>query len=167
MVDEVSVEPSVAILEGVNINEAEGERGCREYRIEVGRRGPIEGNQSLYQGRQVFMPGTDMFRQRHTGFTVMLADEAALVTQAQTHIARVANDDALQAKQFVEVDRPTSGFANGPAPALKAILRRMLAFDGKARFGILQQQERSRTREQVAGHVRHGTAREFGQIARG
>jgi hypothetical protein len=25
---------------------------------------------------------------------------------ADTHIARVANDDALQAKQFVEVDRP-------------------------------------------------------------
>ena len=79
-----------------------------------------------------------MFRQWHTGFTVMLADETAFMTQAQTHIARVANNDALQAKQFVEVDRPASGFADGPAPALNAILRRMLALDGKARFRILQ-----------------------------
>jgi hypothetical protein len=29
------VEPSVAILEGMNVSEAEGERGCREYRIDV------------------------------------------------------------------------------------------------------------------------------------
>jgi hypothetical protein len=29
------VKPSVAILEGMNVNEAEGERGCREYRIDV------------------------------------------------------------------------------------------------------------------------------------
>src|SRR6202047_1362423 len=167
MVDEVSLQPSVAILEGVNVNEAEGERSCREDRIEVVCGSPVESNQSLYQGRQVFMPGTDMFRQRRTGFTVMLADETALMTQAQTHIARVANNDALQAKQFVEVDRPAPRLADGPAPALNAILRRMLAFDGKARFGILQQQECSSTREQVAGHVRHCGARPFGQIARG
>src|ERR1700720_860640 len=81
----------------------------------------------------------------------MLADETPLMTQAQTHIARVANNDALQAKQFVEVDRPAPSLANGPAPALNAILRRMLAFDGKARFRILQQQECSSTREQVGG----------------
>jgi hypothetical protein len=63
-------------LEGVNVNEAEGERGCREYRIEVACGGPVESNQSLYQGQQVFMPGADMFRQRQTGFAVMFADEA-------------------------------------------------------------------------------------------
>src|SRR3982074_159421 len=96
----------------------------------------------------------------------MLADETALMTQAQTHIARVANNDALQAKQFVDVDRPAPRLADGPAPALNAILRRMLAFDGKARFGILKQQERSGTREQVAGHLRHCGARPFAQIAR-
>jgi hypothetical protein len=110
------------------VNEAEGKRGCREDRIEVARGGPVESKQSLYQGHQVFMPGADMFRQRHTGIAVMLADETALMTQAQTHIARVANDDALQAKQFVEVDRPASRLADGPAPALNAILRRMLAY---------------------------------------
>ena len=81
------------------------------------------------------MSGADMFGQRHTGFAVMFADEAALMTQAQTHIARVANDDALQAKQFVEVDGLAPRLADGPAPALNAILRRMLAFDGEARFG--------------------------------
>ena len=37
----------------------------------------------------------------------------------------------------------------------------------KLDFEILQQQECSSTREQVAGHVRHGSARPFGQIARG
>jgi hypothetical protein len=54
------------------------------------------------------------------------------MTQAQTHIARVADHDALQAKQFVEVDRPAPRLADGPAPTLNTILRRMLALDGKA-----------------------------------
>jgi hypothetical protein len=36
----------------------------------------------------------------------MFADEAARMTQAQAHIACVANNDALQPKQFLEVNRP-------------------------------------------------------------
>lgn len=60
------------------------------------------------------------------------APESPLVAQAQQHKAIVADDDALQAQHFVEVERLAPGFANGSTPALNALLRRMLAFDLKA-----------------------------------
>ena len=73
-----------------------------------------------------------MLGQWHARVAIMLTDEAAFVAQAEMHEARVANDDALQPQQFVEVDRTAAGFADGPAPALDAVMRRILVLNGEA-----------------------------------
>jgi hypothetical protein len=49
----------------------------------------------------------------------------------------------LQAKQFAEIDRLASGFAEGAAPALDTLSRRMFTFNFKARAGVFQQQNGS------------------------
>jgi hypothetical protein len=65
----------------------------------------------------------------HAGIAVAVADKTPFVAQAERHKAIVTNDDALQAKQFVEIDRLASGFAEGAAPALDTLSRRMFAFN--------------------------------------
>ena len=87
--------------------------------------------QSLYQGRQVFIPGADMFRQRHTVLRSCSPTNpphpASLVAHSAYRRSRCVAGEAL-----VQVDRPIPGLADGPAPTPNTILRRMLALDGKA-----------------------------------
>ena len=63
---------------------------------------------------------------------VAVADKAALIAQAQGYKAIVADDDALQTKQFVKINRLPPGLAYRSAPALNAFLWRVLAFDLEA-----------------------------------
>ena len=132
MVDKVTVQASVSIRERVNVDKPESQDCGGKNCVKVRRSVSIEFNQSVDQGRQVFMPGADVVRQRHTRIAVAVADKAALIAQAQGYKAIVADDDALQAKKFVEIDRPPSGFADGAASVLDTILRWMLAFDFEA-----------------------------------
>ena len=78
-----------------------------------------------------------MVRQRHARFTIAFADKAAFPAQAKRYIAVVADDNALQAKQFVEIDGAASGFSDRLAPALDTILRRVFAFDLEDRAGAI------------------------------
>jgi hypothetical protein len=73
-----------------------------------------------------------MIGQRHAGFAVMLADEAAIPAKARFRKARIADDDLLQAQQLVAVEELAAGLANGAAASLDAVLRRSLALDGEA-----------------------------------
>lgn len=80
----------------------------------------------------------------------MFADEAPLGTEAERDEAIVADHDALQTQEFGTIQRMASGLTDGAAPALDAVLGRALALDGVARSRFLQQQEGSRTCEEMA-----------------
>ena len=108
-----------------------------------------------------------MIRQRRLRVAVVLADETALLAQAEMHEPRVANDGALQPQKLIEIDGAAAGFADGPAPAPNAVVRRILVLNGEARFGVLEQEESRRAREQVGRRLRDGGARARLQIARG
>lgn len=127
MMNQISVQPAVAVRERVDIDKPEGEDCGGKDRVQIRRCLAIERDEPLDQGRQVLVPCADMVRQGRAGVAVPVAHKAPLVAQAQQHKAIVADDDALQAQQFVEVDRLAPRFANGSTPALNAILRRMLA----------------------------------------
>ena len=66
-----------------------------------------------------------MIGQRHARVAVMLADKAALLAQTELHEAGIADDDLLQAQQLVEIDGSRAGLADGAAPALDTVLRRV------------------------------------------
>ena len=78
-----------------------------------------------------------MDRNRHACLAIVLADEAALGTQEP----EIADHDALQTHEFVEIDGPPAGLGDGAAPPLNAVLPRTLALDGEAGPGFLQQEE--------------------------
>ena len=50
------------------------------------------------------------------------------------HKPRITDDDALQAQELVEIDRPLARLTDRATPALDTILRRALALDGIARL---------------------------------
>ena len=68
----------------------------------------------------------------------MFSDEAARLSQTQLHESRVADNDRLQSQQFVEVHGMAAGFADGPPPTLKAVLRRVFALDRIAGARVLE-----------------------------
>ena len=153
VMDEIAVDAAVAVLERVNEDEAEGQDRGGNDRIEL--RGLVRSKAiipSIRDGRSsaraLIWSGIGV-----RAVPVMLADKAAFRAQAQIDKAVVADDDLLQAQELVEIDRLAAGLADGAAPALHAVLRRVLAFDDVARAGILQQQERGGAREQIGRHI--------------
>jgi hypothetical protein len=78
----------------------------------------IKRDHALKQRGEVLMTRADMIRDWRVTFTIALADESALLPKAQMHEAFIANDDALQPQQFVDIKRRAACLADGPAPAL-------------------------------------------------
>src|SRR5580692_11430792 len=83
----------------------------------------------------------------------MLADESPLLSKAQLHKSRIADDDSLQAQQFIQFDGPPARLADSAAPSLDTVMRGTFSFDGIARFGVLQQQECCCPRKNIFWHV--------------
>ena len=96
----------------------------------------------------------------------MLADEPAILPQAKFDEARVTDDDTLQAQKLIQIDRTTSGLADGAAPALDAILRRALSLDRVTGLGVFQRQESCCAGEQVARHFSDRSLRPMWQVHR-
>ena len=44
MVDQIAVQPAIAVLERMDVDETKGERRGGEHRIKMGRRGTVEGH---------------------------------------------------------------------------------------------------------------------------
>lgn len=62
-----------------------------------------------------------MVRYRHARFAVPFADETALAMQTETDEPGITDHDALQAQQFVKIDRLPASLADGAAPPLDTI----------------------------------------------
>ena len=127
------MEAPVAVLERVDIDEAEGEAGGGQNRVEPRGDVAVERFEPGDQRRQVFMPSADVIGQGGAGRAVMLANEATVLPQAQMDEAGIADDDALQAFEFCPVDRMAPGFTDDLAPPPDTILGRVLAFDLETR----------------------------------
>ena len=151
VVDQVAVQPAVAVLEGMNIDKAEGENRRGHHGIELRRSLSVECDHAFDEPGQVLWASADVVGDRHARLAIPFADETALAAQSETDETGIADHDALQAQQFVEIDRLPARLADGPAPPLNAVLGWMLAFDGEAGPGILQQQKGRRSRQQVLG----------------
>ena len=78
--------------------------------------------------------------------------------------AGVTDHDALQTQRFVKIDRLPPGLADGTAPSLDAVLRRMLTLDGETRLQVLEQQESGGARQQIARHGGNGFLRARPQV---
>lgn len=62
-----------------------------------------------------------MARYRHARFAVPFADETALVMQTETDEPGITDHDALQAQQFVKIDRLPASLADGAVPPLDTL----------------------------------------------
>src|ERR1700722_20176601 len=118
----------------MDIDEPESERGGGDDGVQMLLGATVESEHSLDKRGQVFGARTDMIGNRRAGLAVVLADEPAVMPQAQRHETRVADHDALQSTQLLQSERRTPGLADRPSPTLDAILRRPFAFDHVAGF---------------------------------
>ena len=101
MMDQVAVEPAIAILKRMDVDEAECEYRRRDDRIKLQRHLPVERNHPFYKPAQVFRSSNDVLGNRHMCFTIMFPDKAVLTSQSETDEAGIPDDNALLAQQFV------------------------------------------------------------------
>ena len=94
MVDQIPVEPPIPVLEGVDVDETKGHNGGSDDGVEISCRSPVEGDEALDQGWEVFVAGADMIGQG-VAFTVMFSDKSPLVAKTKLNEARISNDDTL------------------------------------------------------------------------
>ena len=94
--DEISINPSVPVIERVNIDKSERKHCGADYRIQVSHGASIESDHSINKKRQVLGASAYMIGNRQVGLAIMLADKSALGTQTETHKSFVANHDPLE-----------------------------------------------------------------------
>src|SRR5271157_4858496 len=97
--DEVAVNPAIAIHKWMNVNEPEGQYGGSNHSVQTQRRAAIKGDYAVDQRRQIVGTGADMIGDRKAGLPIMCADESAFFPKAETHKPRVADNDRLQPQQ--------------------------------------------------------------------
>ncbi len=77
------MQTTVAVLEGVDVDESEGGRRRLQHRVEVSLAHPlVRGDQSPHQGLQVLRARADEFGQR-IAFRIALAEEDAVRPEAR------------------------------------------------------------------------------------
>jgi hypothetical protein len=91
---------------------------------------------------------------------------AAFRTQAKVDKAGIADQEALQAEEFVEIQGVLSGLADCLTPALDAVLGWLFALDLEARAEIREQEEGSRPCQDISRDGRDDLLRAGGQISR-
>ena len=102
---QISVHSAIAVLEGVDVDEAERQHRGGQHRVELARCPAVEGDQAVDELLQIFRPGTHVAGDRLLSLAVPFADKAALGAQTERYEAIVADHDALQAAQFFDIQR--------------------------------------------------------------
>ena len=134
VVSQITVQPAVPVVKRMDIDKAEGENRCGDYRIELPSGYSVESGQSLYKLHQIIRSSADMVGDWCARLAVVLTDKAAFGPQTQTNKSVVSDHDALQMKEFVAIDRLPPGLADSAGPSLDAILGRMLALNCETRL---------------------------------
>src|SRR6516164_1289585 len=129
MMHQISMDTSVAILEGMDVDKPKRKHGCRDDRVNVTLRRLIKRDQPVHERGKVLVPNANVIGYRPLRIAILLADKASFGSEAELYEALVADDDTLQAQKFLFVDRRASCFANGAPPSLDTILGRPLALD--------------------------------------
>ena len=101
---------------------------------------------------------------QRVALVVPLSQENAVGTETGMHETGVLDQDALQAKDFVEGEGIPAGFEDGAAPALQAGARRALALDLETRPAVGQQHETRGARHQMGARAAHGFPRLGGKV---
>lgn len=101
MVNEIAVNPAVAVLKGMHVDEPKGQHRRGDHRIEPSCRAAVESGHAVDQRTQVLRPGAEVIGNRHARLPVVLADEAPVFPQSELHEAGIANDYCLQPQQLL------------------------------------------------------------------
>ena len=97
---------------------------------------------------------------------VPFAEENAVGTQAAAYEARVLDEDALKADDFIERERVLAGLQDRAAPSLQPVARRPFALDLEAGPAVGQQHEAGGARNQMGAGAAHGFPRLGGEVER-
>jgi hypothetical protein len=85
MMDEVAMNTTDSVFEGVDVYKSEGSNRDSDNRIERLRRTLVKRNHAIDEGSEAVCPGGDMVRQGHARVAAVLTDESSLVAIAQMH----------------------------------------------------------------------------------
>ena len=99
MVDQISVLPSVPMLERMDVDEAE----CDDC-VEISRGRPVEGDNPFDEIAEVFMARADVLGEG-SAVTIIFAHQSSLLAKPELNEAGIANDAALQAQEFIQALR--------------------------------------------------------------
>ena len=112
------------------------------------------------------MTSGDVGRDERAASAVALAHIAAFRAQSKVDKAHIADQEALQAQELVEIQRVLSGLADCLTPALDAVLGWLFALDLEAGAGILEQEEGSRPCQDIGRDGRDDLLRAAGEVSR-
>src|SRR5690606_26356242 len=150
MMNEVPVQPTVAIGEGVDEYESERDSRSRRYgRITALCQVTVHIEEADHEVGQVFRAGGEVIRYRLTRFPVVTADEAAGGPVAGRDKPVVRDDDLLKAHELILGSLLPAGLAARPSPACGARQWRALLFDSERGLRILEHQEGAGTSQYV------------------
>jgi hypothetical protein len=132
--DQIAVNSPVSVLERMNVV-IECQRRRSYHGIEPAgwaRSNAVRPsiNEPRSSGRALMWSGS-------ASDAVVFADKSPFLPKAQANKAGVADDDLLQAQQFLQIDRAATRLSDCTAPALNPVLRSVLALYRVTRLGIL------------------------------
>ena len=94
---------AIPVFERVDVDKAKCEHRGGDHRIDGSPTTTVEGNQAIYERRQSLVTRADMIRKRRARAAIMLTNKSTLLPQPELDETRIANNDALQSQQFVEI----------------------------------------------------------------
>ena len=82
MMNQVSAQPAVTVVERKGVDRAVGQNRRGDNRIKLPGGIPVESDHPLYQLRQIIRPGTDMGRDWHARIVIAFTNKTVLVPKA-------------------------------------------------------------------------------------
>ena len=167
--DQAAVQAAIPVRQRVDVDEAEGDDGGLQDRIDLfGIRQPqpvVAGVQRRHEVGNILGPRADELGQGVVA-VVPFAQKDPVVAIADRGQAIIADQDAVQAVDLGLIEGALAGLEHRASPALQAVDGRALAFDLETRAAVGQQHEACRTRHDMAARLADGLLGPPGQIER-
>jgi hypothetical protein len=149
MVDQATMQPAVAILKRMNIDEAECSRSGLEDWIDFILLHPVVCFEHCrHQISEILRAGADEFRQR-ISLIVAFAEKNSVGTKSSANKTPVLNEHTMEMEDFIEAQWSFTSLKHRTRPSLQPSAGRPLSFDRKTRSAVSQEQEAGGARRDI------------------
>lgn len=166
VMDEMALQPPVALRKGPDVEEAEGEGGSGEDGVHLPGRTAGPGEEAVEEGGRVPGPSRHMAPRREAERGVVIADGALLPAEPEILGRRaLSQDPGLQVQQQTEIKRPVQGRGQGAGQAMDLVECRAVAGKSLARLHLHDREHPGHAPRQVVGKAPDDLLQPLTQVA--